>query len=507
MAEAGYGKKLFRGSAVVFAAAAIAAVISYLLRLFLARNLSVADFGLLYSILAFVGLFAIFKDIGLGSTLVKFIAEFSGSGKKEQIKSSITAVGAIQIVSAFIFMVPIIIFSDAIAISYLKTPAAALPLQLIAVSFIIGTLMTLLQHAAQGLGHATIYAVVEPIRIAAAFAGSIALIYMGVAGVSYAYVIAAAVSVAFLFISLRSKRTITGKALPEKKLLKELMRFAIPVFIGGLSALLLFYTDTITITIFRGVEEVGLYNAALPTSQLLWIIVTALVAVLLPVISEMWAKKHTEHISNALSLIAKFSFVILIPLAMMMVAFAEDVIRLLFGEAYVGASTALQILSINALFYTVFVIFSTSLISVNRPLTNTKITAVISVINLVMDVALVPQYGIAAAALATAVSYLIGAILAYFALKKSVPITLDIKSLGKIAAGGLISLAVIFIIKTLLLSDIWLKIGLSLVISLGVYSVFVLYTKGVTKKELEYMKKLNMPVPKFMSRMVEKLSS
>ncbi len=502
-----YGEKLFKGSAVVFGAAAIAAAISYLLRLFLARNLSVADFGLLYSILAFVGLFAIFKDIGLGSTLVKFLAEFAGSDKKEHIKSSITAVGAIQILSAFIFMVPIIVFSDVIAISYLKTPDAAFPLQLIAVSFIIGTVMTLLQHAAQGLGHATIYAIVEPIRIAVTFAASIAMIYIGVTGVSYAYVLAAAVTVAFLFISLRSKGTITGKAIPEKKLVKDIMKFALPVFIGGLSALLLFYTDTIIITIFRGVEEVGLYNAALPTSQLLWIIVTALVAVLLPVISEMWAKKQTEHISNALSLIAKFSFVVLIPLAMMMVAFAEDVIRLLFGEAYIAAATALQILSINAIFYTVFVIFSTSLISVNKPLTNTKITAVISVINLVMNVALVPQYGIAAAAFATTISYLIGATLTYFALKKTITITLDMKSLAKIAAGGLISLAAIFIIKTLLVSGIWPKVALSLVISLGIYFFFVLYTKGVTKKELEYLKKLNLPVPKFVSRTVERLSS
>lgn len=502
-----YSEKIFKGSAIVFAAALTAAVMSYLLRLFLARNLSVAEFGLLYSILAFVGIFGIFKDIGLGQTLVKFLAEFTGSGKNEQIRSSVVSIAAIQMAAALAFMVPIILFSDIIAINYFKMPGAAFPLQLIAISFIAGTAMTLLQHTAQGLGHIAIFAIVEPVRVAVTLAVSATLIYMGVTGVSYAYVFAAIVSAAFLASALKRKGTITGRTTFEKKLVKNMIKFALPLFVGGLSSLLLLYTDVITLTIFRGVADVGLYNAALPTSQLLWIIVIALAAVLLPVISEMWARKEKGQISMAVSLAAKFSFVALIPLAMMMVAFSEDIVRLLFGEVYISASAALQILAINSLFYTIFVIFSTSLISISMPLINTKITAVISIINLALNVLLIPQYGIVAAAFTTTVSYFIGMALAYVALRKTVQVHLDVASLTKATVGGIISLIIIFTIKTLLSFSIWAEATVALIAGLSFYFVFVLRSRSVTKKELEFMKRLNMPVPNIIIKIVARLSS
>ncbi len=502
-----YSEKLLKGSAIVFTAAVAAAIISYLLRLFIARNLSVADFGLLYSILAFVGLFSIFKDLGLGNTLVKFLAEFSGRGQEENIKPSIFVVGIIQIAAALALILPIIISSDYIAMTYFKTPEASFPLKLIAISFLVGTLMTTLQQASQGLGHVKLYSLVEPVRITSTFILAFFLIYAGVTGLSYAYVLAAAITAIFLGLRLKSTKTIKGGKIFSGKLAKKLLKFGFPVFIGGLSSLLLIYTDTVTLTVFRGVGDVGLYQAALPTSQLLWVLVSSLAAVLLPVMSEMWSKDQKTFVSAAVGLVSKFAFIIVVPLAMIMIAFSEDIIRILFGQAYIPAAMALQVLALNAVFYTLFVIFSTSLISVNKPFVNTKITAFISVLNLVLDVALVPHYGIVAAALATTVSYFIGAILTFYSLKKTVQIRMDISSLGKTFIGGVISLGIIFSVKSFIEFNLWAEVAASLAAGLGFYTIFILKTGGLKKDEMQFLSRLRIPMPKFVVRFLVRLAS
>lgn len=502
-----YAERLFKGSTVVFAAAILAAVLGYLLRLFIARNLSVTDFGLLYSIFVFIAFFSLFKDMGLGPTLVKFLAEFSVTENKDKIKSSILAVGVVQLIVAVAIMVPIIIFSDAIAITYFKTSAASAPLQFIALSFVIGTTLTTLQHAAQGLGHVKIYSLVEPIRIVVSFVFVFLFVYMGVIGVSYAYVLGAVASVIFLASGLKRNKKITGKAVFDGALFKQLMKFGIPVFIGGLSSLLLFYTDTIVLTVFRGLEDVGLYQAALPTSQLLWVLANSLAVILLPLVSEMWAKKHTREISATLGLMSKFAFAIVIPLAIIIIAFASDILIILFGQAYAPAAIALQILAINSMFYTLFVVFSNSLIAVDKPVSNTKITVFISILNLVLNILFIPQYGIVAAALSTLLAYFIGTVLAFYALRKRVQVRMDTISLAKIFAGGMVSLMIIFAIKTILIFNIWAEIIVSLAAGLVFYSVFILRTKGLTKEELKFLQKLKIPFPNFAVKILAKLAS
>ncbi|MBI4170425.1 MAG: flippase [Candidatus Aenigmarchaeota archaeon] len=502
-----YAERLFKGSAIVFGAAIVATLLGYALRLFLARSLPVTDFGLLYSIFVFIAFFSLFKDLGLGPTIIKFLAEFSGAGNKDKIKPSILVVGLIQFAIAIAIMMPIIFFSDFIAVFYFRTVAAAFPLQIIAVSFIIGTALTTLQHAAQGLGHVKIYSLVEPIRLAIAFLFVALLINLGVTGISYAYVLGAVAALMFLLFGLKSRGKLTGKAAFDKALTKKLMKFAFPVFIGGLSSLLLFYTDTIVLTAFRGLEDVGLYQAALPTSQLLWVLVNSLAVVLLPLIAEMWAKKHINEVSTALGLISKFAFVVVIPIAIIMIAFAGDILLILFGQAYLPAAITLQILAINSIFYTLFVIFSNSLIAVNKPISNTKITAVISVLNLILNILFVPQYGIAAAALSTLLAYFIGTVLAFYSLRKTVQIGMDTISLAKIFVGGILAMSIIVAIKTVLIFNILAEIILSLAAGLIFYSFFILRTKGLTKEELEFLRKLNIPVPKFIVKMLVKLAS
>jgi len=72
-----YVEKFVKGTTIVFLMHIVGGAIGYLLRLFIARNLTVAEFGLLYAVLSFIGFLTMFRDLGFGPALTKFVAESS----------------------------------------------------------------------------------------------------------------------------------------------------------------------------------------------------------------------------------------------------------------------------------------------------------------------------------------------------------------------------------------------------------------------------------------------
>ena len=91
-----YAEKLAKGSLIIFAFSITTAIIGYLLRVYLARNLTVAEFGLFYAVMALVSFFWLVKDLGVGTTLVKFIPEFLVKKKYSEIKSDDNKIGSFR---------------------------------------------------------------------------------------------------------------------------------------------------------------------------------------------------------------------------------------------------------------------------------------------------------------------------------------------------------------------------------------------------------------------------
>ena len=71
-----YAKRAAKGGVSIFTFSIVGLLLGFILRTFLARNLSVTEFGLLYSVLAFMGLFSLFRDMGLNPALIKYIPEY-----------------------------------------------------------------------------------------------------------------------------------------------------------------------------------------------------------------------------------------------------------------------------------------------------------------------------------------------------------------------------------------------------------------------------------------------
>ncbi|MCX6707569.1 MAG: MATE family efflux transporter, partial [Candidatus Woesearchaeota archaeon] len=137
------------------------------------------------------------------------------------------------------------------------------------------------------------------------------------------------------------------------ELVKALIKFGLPVITSMFGLLIMGYTDTLMLTYFRGVKDVALYQVASPTASLSLYLSYALAGVFLPLSAELWIKGHKEKLKQAMDLIYKYTFIVVIPIAFVLLMFPKLIIKILFGAAYTDASIAMQILAIGAIFYTI----------------------------------------------------------------------------------------------------------------------------------------------------------
>ncbi|MFC2143104.1 flippase [Candidatus Aenigmatarchaeota archaeon] len=501
-----YTQKAIKNSTIIFVFTIIATLTGYLLRIYLSRSLSIEDFGLFYAVNAFIAFFVTFQGFGTSTSLIKFLPEFILKKEASKIKSSVFIVLIIQLVILSIFTAVVFAFSDSLAMILFKTIEASMIIKILMLSLVAGTFYLVFQFTFQGFQRMKAYALIEPVRIISVFILSSILIYLGALGVAYAYLLAAIItSIVFFLPFVKIFKQHFGNSIlkiesriSDRGLWKKLILFGFPVFVGTIASFIIGYIDTIMLSLFTNLKQVALYQVALPTSQFLWVFAATLAVVMVPMISELYAKKEKKILEQNISFFANISLFIVVPFVVVLFTFPEIIINLLFGSKYILASEPLRILAIGSVFYTIFCLFQNSLIAIGKPKINTKIIIFMSIINIILNLVLIPGFGIVGAAITSAISFLIGAITSYIFLRKFLIVRISYKRLSKIFLSAVLSVITIFLIKGILIIDNqWLEVVISVVPGAIVYIGVIFITKAITREDFKSLRKLGIPLPKW----------
>jgi len=198
---------------------------------------------------------------------------------------------------------------------------------------------------------------------------------------------------------------------------KELFSFSFPMLFAGIAGLVMGWTDTLMLGYFASSADVGIYNAALPTAQLIRSFPAALGVIFFPVVSELYARNKIEDLRKTYSVVTKWMLALIFPAFLLVVLFPEQIIKILFGAEYIAGATALSILMFGFMVYGAIGPTSAILQTYGR----TKIVMITNyigaVINLGLNFLLIPIYGVNGAAVATGFSlallYILNFLFAY----------------------------------------------------------------------------------------------
>lgn len=183
------------------------------------------------------------------------------------------------------------------------------------------------------------------------------------------------------------------------EVLRPLVHRAWPLVASGLLGLMIYNSDLIFLRAFRGLSAVGLYAAAYALISFLSNLGTAYSMSLLPTLTRLG-----DGAANRLSLYRSATvhvFAAGFPIAVGTTVLAPDIIGLVFGDAYAASALPLQILIWSVTLALLRDVPVVALMARGREDRVFRLTAWATTVNLTLNVAVIPLFGMVGAAAAT----------------------------------------------------------------------------------------------------------
>lgn len=486
-------KILVKASGISFFGMIFSQIILYLLRLVLARVLTPNEYGLLFLGFSLIYMLVFFVLLGLDGGIARYVPYYRAKKDFKRVKGVIITSLKISFPFSILVFLIMFFFSEEISVFVFHEPLLSPVIRIF--SFIIPIFAIYKIFYSSLLSFKKIgYAVFSWYISRSLSTLLILLLFMligfGLAGVAIAYVLGFLISAVLVFFFMQFKVfPVFRSEIKSISLERKLLSFSLPIVVFSMLWNVMGRIDTVMIGIFKTSFDVGVYQAAMPTSQFLFLIPGALSGLFLPVISELLSKKKTEDIGKVYKTVSKWIFYLNFPLFLVFAIYPNAVINTLFGPEYIGAGNSLRILSIG---YLVFSIgnLSSGMINLFEKTKYHILNAFLAVIAAVsLNYLLIPIYGIEGAAIANMMTFVIYTILpvieTYF-ISKHLPFH---GGMLKSFVAGAVSITVVYSFTKFFFTDIniWILAPM-FIIFLGIYSSLLLILRGLGEEDIMIMK-------------------
>lgn len=199
------------------------------------------------------------------------------------------------------------------------------------------------------------------------------------------------------FKFIKSKRLISSKEFNTKNIVLA----SYPMALSTMTFFLLQNTDVILLSKYVSYSEVAYYSVAVKVAMLASVVMMAISTVIAPKVSEMYALKKVDELKSMMRKSALFIFGISVPIFILLLVGGSFILKI-FGEEYTLALNSLYILVIGQLANAFSGPTGTYLNMTGRQKVLQFILIGAFVLNIALNLILIPLHGIEGAAIATA---------------------------------------------------------------------------------------------------------
>jgi O-antigen/teichoic acid export membrane protein len=418
-------KIILKGAGFFFVGMFFSTIFGYAYRMVIARWLGPSDYGLLSLGLAVLGIGTILTTVGLPSGVMRFVPYYRSQGRDDYLKGVILISLKIVFFLSFIITGIIYVFSEDIAYSLFHEPRFLPILGIFLVAIPFSAIKQIFIFATRGFRNAKYPVYTEQffVQISKLFLTIVLLLLgFGIVGASVATVLPVILSTFLIFYFLEFKiYRIFRTDIKPKIEAKELFSYSWPLTFMPLIYMVLSWTDTLMLGYFLDATAVGIYNVARPTAAFVMMIPDALSQLFLPVFTGLYALKKYDEMYSVYRTISRWLFMSVLPILMIFVIFSRVIITFLFGMEYSAAAGPFAILSFGYFASIITGPGGGALATIGKTKITLITTAAAAILNIILNLILIPIYGINGAATVTAFSmitqYWLNMLLANYYLK------------------------------------------------------------------------------------------
>lgn len=451
--------EIFKNTSWLLISQIITSIFGFVWIVLLARYLGVSDFGIMNFAISFTSIMSIFIDLGINTYITRDLSR-SPELSQKYIGNAIPLKIFLSILS-FIATLVILLIMDYNLLSIQVV-------LLFAIQTIFLSMGWLFNGVFQAFSKMKYQAIGIIINSSLILSGTLLLTYfnLGLIAVALSYMVGSIITLIYLYNNIKNKIVIP-KIQIDLDFWKKSIKQAIPFGITGIFTTIYFMIDTVMISFMVGNTAVGIYSSAYKIITVFTTIYTVYTYVVFPLMSKLY-KDSEDLLKISYEKSIKYLIMIMLPFAIGITIYSQDIITLIYGKSYIFAGDVLKILIWNVLFIMINGASTSLLNSSNSEVAVTKINGLACLVNVVLNLFLIYYLSYIGASIATIITgVIIFILMTYIILKnKYKPDKSLIYGIVKICVSGLI-LAIILLILNL---SMWIALPVTIIIYLiGIY--------------------------------------
>lgn len=414
----------------------------------LTRVFSVADYGSMSLVLKIILLLTVIGKFGLQNSVQRYYAEQAISddqNARRRYFSTLTIGAALTgSLSTLLFLAIVWIIPS----SRLEPHLRYLFLAASALIFIRSMQPTLIGFL-RAEGRTKTYNAIE-IGVRATtilLACSLLLLWKRSLGVFFGSTIAVEATGVLFLIGYRVRKGLIDLRAVDWDYFRQAAWFAFPLIGYELATVILDSGDRMLVQHYMGSQPLGYYSAAYNVST--YVEESLMVPInlaLFPIYMKLWVEKGKPATQEFLSRGLNGFIALAVGIVCLVLLTSRDVIVVLASRKFQDAYKLLPVLVTGLLIYAIHIFLNAALLIYKKTATMAKLVVYACVLNLVMNVVLIPRIGLQGAALATLVSYLFLVILMGVESFRLMPLSISYRGLAANVAAGGVAFAVVRVI-------------------------------------------------------------
>lgn len=395
------------GSSLAFGGAILGNGFTYLYGLVIARLLGAESVGLYFLALVLIQIISAVCRIGLPEGVLRYIAIYISQDDLPRVRGTILS--AIYLVTATNSVAALLLYllAEPISIYLLRQPDLTLYIRWFAVILPIFSLFVIITNIIQALKQMEIVVfirdIVQPITML--FCASVLFVFIW--GTIHSFLAAHLVSMMIGLISslyfLKQMFPIFSRKSSPIFEWRTLLAFSLPITIGDLAFYLFRWSDTFFLSFFTSLREVGIYNAALRTTLLLNLLAVSFNALYAPIIADHHHYGRHQELEMILKTLVRWCLSLALPLVLIIGLLAEEIL-LLWGPEFERGSSILVILALSQLLFLISSLLAFTLLMSGKQYLESGNVILVTFLNIVLNMVLIPRHGLIGAAQAMLVS-------------------------------------------------------------------------------------------------------
>lgn len=387
--------------------------VTLLLTPFLIRTLGEQAYGLWVLALSFSVLlgFLSLLDLGLQSSVVKFVAEHNAAGRERELGEVLRTALAVYLVVGLVAAAGVAVVARAGVERVFRIPSGLEPearmlLYLMAVQVLVEFLGVALQAVLEGLQR---YDLIMLVSVVANLLWAVPAVPVlsagaGVVGLGALYLVCSAARVGMLLVAVH--RVVPGIVVRpawSRRASRELAAFGSRIFVVRVNATVYNHMDKAIVGFALGAAALTEYDLAYKLQAAASVALTLVSAVIMPAASDLIARRDLPALADLFLRATRYNLAFCLAVTVPTMVLAGDILFFWVGPEYAAAANVARLFLVPALMVGASAVAANILVGAGQAAYLARLTTVATAVNLLLSAALVRPLGIAGVIVGTIV--------------------------------------------------------------------------------------------------------